>query len=44
MEPEPPLFIAEPKQKIPDLFYSGYAKGVAEITKRRRTACPKQVP
>ena len=37
MESRPPLFIVEPKPKISDLFYSGYAKGVAQITQRRRT-------
>ncbi|MGO9229094.1 MAG: DUF932 domain-containing protein [Bryobacteraceae bacterium] len=36
MESWAPLSIVDPKQAITTLFYSGYAKGVAEITRRRK--------
>jgi Domain of unknown function (DUF932) len=37
MESRAPLFIVEPKQNTAVLFNSGHVKGVADITRRRKT-------
>jgi hypothetical protein len=44
MDSRAPLLIVEPKQKVAYLFYFSNARGVAEITRRRKKKCPKRVP